>query len=184
MDSLKRRWFIVLGLAALILGGSFWGNWQKAAAPARTSVVVPVTQPAPAADSAPLVRVSGAVKNPGQYRVGPDSRMIDVINAAGGLAPGADANRVDLAQTVKDGMQIHVPLSAPASGGTAVAGKININTADKDELDRLPGIGPVLAQRIIEYRKAHGPFRDIADLKKVSGIGEAKLNQVKDKITL
>jgi competence protein ComEA len=183
MDSLKRRWLIVLGLAALIVGGSFWGSCQKAAAPARTSAVLPVAQPVPPADGGALVQVSGAVNKPGQYRAGPDSKVIDVINAAGGLAAGADGSRVDLSQPVRDGMSIEVPLRAPAGGGTATAGKVNINTADREELDRLPGIGPVLAQRIIDYRKAHGPFRDIADLKKVSGIGEAKFNQVKDKVT-
>lgn len=184
MDSLKKRWLIVLGLAALIVGGSFWGNWQKAAAPARLSTVTPAVQPAAPMAGAPLVRVSGAVKNPGEYRVGPDSKTLDVINAAGGLAPGADANRIDLAQTVKDGMQIYVPQRIPAGAGTAVAGKVNINTAAKDELDGLPGIGPVLAERIIKYRKAHGPFKDIAELKNVSGIGEIKFNRLKDKITL
>lgn len=181
MDSMKRRWLIVIGLAALILAASFGGNWQKAAAPAPPSAV-PVAQPAPAA-AGPLVYVSGAVQKPGQYRLGPDSRVLDAINAAGGLAPGADGSRIEPAQPVRDGMQVHVPSVAPAAGGPATGGKININTADKDELDRLPGIGPVLAQRIVDYRKAHGPFRDIADIKKVSGIGEAKYNQIKDVIT-
>lgn len=170
MDAGKRRWLILLALAAVIIGGSFWSYRQKTAVTAR---------PAPA-----VVQVSGAVNKPGLYRVEPQSRVADAVNAAGGLADGADVGGIDLTLKVKDGMEIYVPVRAPAGGGPAAAGKVSINAAGKDELDKLPGIGPVLAGRIVEYRRVHGPFKAVSDIKKVSGIGEAKFNRLKDKITL
>ena len=182
MDGLKKHWMVILGLAALIVAGSFWGHWQKTAAPEKTASVVPVAQPAP--DTRPVVYVSGAVNKPGIYRVGSDSRVIDAINAAGGLALGADPNRVNLAQAIRDGQQIHVPVAGAPAAPPGEPGKISINAADKSELEKLPGIGPVLAQRIVDYRNANGLFRDIGDLKKVTGIGDSKYNQIKDKISL
>lgn len=185
MDGLKKHWLIILGLAALIVAGSFWGHWQKTAVPEKPLAVQPAAPPA-AGDSRAVVYVSGAVNKPGVYKIAADGRVIDAINAAGGLALGADANRVNLAQAVRDGQQIHVPVvGGPATPPDAAeAGKVSINAAGKGELEKLPGIGPVLAQRIVEYRQAHGPFRDLGDLKKVTGIGDSKFNQIKDKITL
>jgi competence protein ComEA len=181
MEGLKRHWLIILGLAALIVAGSFWGHWQKTAVPEKTASVVPAQ---PAADGRPVVYVSGAVNKPGLYKIAPGSRVIDAINAAGGLALGADANRVNLAQAVRDGLQIHVPVVGAPAAPPGEAGKVSINAAGAGELEKLPGIGPVLAQRILDYRKANGPFRAIGDLKKVTGIGDSKYDQIKDKITL
>lgn len=133
-----------------------------------------------------VVYVSGAVNKPGVLNVPVNSRVIDVINQAGGLATGADITKVNMAQAIKDGMQIYIPGGMIASGGTAnsaqPAGKVNINSASKEEIDRLPGIGPTLAGRIVEYRQANGPFQNASDLKKVRGISESKLNQLKEKI--
>ncbi len=187
MGGLKRHWLIILAVAAVIVAGSFfYDHWRNAAVVEKASSVVPV-QPGAVPDGQQIVYVSGAVNKPGVYKVGPESRVIDVVNAAGGLAPGADANRINLAQMVKDGMQINVPLSAesgPAAAASAAAGKVSINAADKSELEKLPGIGPVLAQRIMDYRRTNGPFRDVADLKKVTGIGESVFGRLKDKISL
>lgn len=187
MGALRRHWLIILALAAVIVAGSFYDQWRKFVVPEKTASVVPVSQSPAARDNRPVVYVTGAVSKPGVYKVGQESRVIDVINAAGGLSHGADANKVNLAQAVKDGMQIHVPISdVPVSAGAAAAnaGRVSINAADKAALEKLPGIGAVLAERIVEYRKAHGPFRDITELKKVNGIGESKFNQIKDKISL
>ncbi len=187
MGALRRHWLIILLLAAVIMAGSFYGQWQKFAVPEKTASVVPAANGSAVQGGQPVVYVTGAVNKPGVYRVGAESRVIDVINAAGGLAHGADANKVNLAQAIRDGMEINVPISGmPAAPGAAAvdAGRVSINAADKAALERLPGIGTVLASRIVEYRQANGPFRDVNDIKKVNGIGESKFNQIKDKITL
>ena len=192
----KRRKKILLGSIALsILFLSIFGWWQKTS-PAEIVNAVPRNDVAEAAQK-PLpevvVYVSGQVKNPGVLKVCAGSRVLDAVNAAGGLVEGADVVKINLAQTVKDGMQIHVPghLTAPQdnvsmqrqNAPASQNEKININTADAAELDKLPGVGPALAARIVEWRKNKGPFADGAELKKVPGIGEAKYLQLKDKIT-
>lgn len=191
MGGLRRRWLIILALAGVIVAGSFYDHWRKAVPP---EMPAPAAQAVPAAGARPAVHVSGAVNKPGVYEVGPGSRVVDAVNAAGGLAAEADAARVNLAQPVKDGMHVHVPAAGQASSvrsGTADRaapapgnGKVSINAADRGEFESLPGIGPVLAERIIEYRRANGPFRDVTELKKVNGIGEVKFDRIKDRITL
>ena len=131
--------------------------------------------------------------------------VLDAVNAAGGLLPGAEVSGLNLAQRLRDGMQIHVPgrpvikdegsspqyqpvagaarNSSPPAGAPVPAAKVNINTATAAELDQLPGIGPAMAARIVEWRQANGPFQSGEDLKKVQGIGEAKYRKLKDKIT-
>lgn len=205
MDGLRRRWLIIFVLAGLIVAGSFYDHWRKTAPPEKPS---PAAAGQPAADGRPAVYVSGAVNKPGVYKVGPGSRVADAVEAAGGFAPGADTAKVNLAQPVRDGLQVNVPAAratgpahgsaagaatGPAAGTRAAgdketagaeAGKISINAAGRDELAGLPGIGPVLAERIVEYRRDHGPFRALTELKKVNGIGEGKFNRLKDRITL
>ena len=196
-----RRRRIMLGLAAaglVLFCGIGW--WQKTAPPADATLVARSGN-AEAAKRAPqevVVYVSGMVGHPGVLKVSAGARAIDVVNAAGGLLQGADVAKINLAQTVKDGMQIHIPgrpLEAAATNaypvvpGTQAAvkassqqQKININTADATELDKLPGVGPALAGRIIEYRNANGPFKDGEELKKVKGLGASKYEKLKDKI--
>ncbi len=190
--ALKRRLVLIAVLAVVILAGSFYGYWQKNSTPDVTSSGVPVNPIAAenSQESQDVVYVSGAVNKPGVFKLAAGSRVLDAVNIAGGLAPGADSAKINLAQPVSDGMHINVPGNispgnASGNGGAARSGdKININTADKAELDKLPGVGPAMAQRIVEYRQTNGSFKDIAGLKKVPGIGEAKFNQMKDKITI
>lgn len=195
MGGLRRRWLIILALAGLIVAGSFYDHWRKTAVPEKPPAAVPAGQPAALADGRPVVYVSGAVNNPGVYKLGPASRVVDAVDAAGGFAAGADVAKVNLAQAVKDGMQVNVPASGavgPATGATAAGraaasaetGKVSINAAGRGELESLPGIGPVLAERIVEYRRTNGPFQDVGELKKVNGIGEGKFDRIKDRITL
>jgi competence protein ComEA len=114
----------------------------------------------------------------------------DVITAAGGASSNADMVRVNIAQIVRDGDQIHVPTqiaATPRPGASNVPlatpnGPIHINTATSEDLQRLPGVGPALAQAIIAYREANGPFKSMEDLDKVSGIGPARLQEWEGKI--
>jgi competence protein ComEA len=139
-----------------------------------------------------MVDVAGAVKTPGVYELPANSRVIDAIAAAGGAAAHADTSDINLARIIKDGEQVYVDLMTVSSpsiqSGTVQrtvkkkSGPININRATAGELDSLPGIGPVLASRIIDYRKANGPFISVDDLQKVSGIGVSKFAQFKSKV--
>ena len=197
-----RRRRKILGLAAaglILVCGVGW--WQKTAPPA-DATLISRSGNAEAARRTPremVVYVSGMVGRPGVLKVNAGARAIDVVNAAGGLLQGADVTKINLAQTVKDGMQIHIPgrpqeaaalttryPSDPSAQAAAKAApqqeKININTAGAAELDKLPGVGPALAGRIIEYRNANGPFKDGEELKKVKGLGAAKYEKLKEKI--
>jgi len=136
-----------------------------------------------------IVDVTGAVNNPGVYTLKAKSRVIDAIKAAGDSAPGADLSTINLARVLSDGEQIYVDSTIVNSSGVRVpkkvrSGPININRATAHELDALDGIGPVIAQRIVEYRKINGSFLSIDDLQKVSGIGAAKFAQIKAKVRI
>ena len=133
------------------------------------------------------VDVTGEVIHPGVFQLPPNSRVIDAIKAAGGQGKFADLTTINLARIIKDGEQIYVDRKFPGSSGIRNSSSrstsiININRASAKELESLPGIGPVLAARIIEYRKSNGPFTSVDDLKKVPGVGGSKLAKFKEKI--
>lgn len=202
MGYLQRKLIITVMLACGILAYGFYNFVQKTSED-RTFGIVAAPPPGNSANGVSangvssdiVVYISGGVSKPGVYKLTNGSRVVDVVTAAGGFLPGADVTKINLAMLLKDEMHIHVPYTViPISTSPAIASgtannsntgdKVNINTATKDELDKLPGIGPALAERIIEYRTANEPFRDIADIKKVPGIGESKYNQFKNRITL
>ena len=136
-----------------------------------------------------LVDVTGAVNKPGVYTLTGKSRVIDAIKAAGDSAPGADLSTINLARVLSDGEQIYVDSTVVNTSGIRVSkavhtGPININRATVKQLDALDGVGPVIAQRIVDYRKINGPFLTIDDLQKVSGIGAAKFAQIKSKVRI
>jgi competence protein ComEA len=132
-----------------------------------------------------IIHVKGFVFNPGVYELLVGSRVIDALTAAGGLKPGKNSGDLNLARTLIDGEQINVGASAErASAGARSDGLININTATAAQLEELPGIGEVLAKRIIDYRTQNGFFSDISQLGNVSGIGSAKYADLKDKISV
>lgn len=178
----KRALLILAGLLLLLsLFVVFRGNSESNAAP----VITPITVVEPEI----FVDVTGAVNNPGVYTLKGKSRVIDAIKAAGDSAPGADLSTINLARIVNDGEQIYVDSTVINSAGVRVAksihtGPININRATARQLDALDGIGPVIAQRIVDYRKTNGSFISIDDLQKVSGIGAAKFAQIKAKVRI
>lgn len=134
------------------------------------------------------IHIIGEVKYPGIVILKTGQRIIDAIDAAGGETEEADLNKINLAQLLSDGDKIYVPSIndneiEEYKDTTSRSSTVNINTATLEELTSLPGIGESTAQRIIDYRKQNGKFKNIDDLKKVSGIGESKFNNLKEKIT-
>jgi competence protein ComEA len=148
------------------------------------------------------VHVAGAVREPGLYRVPPSARIAVALERAGGPTARADLTAVNLAATVEDGQQILVPrrgAALAASGASAAGGsgaappglgtpgspgvpQISLATATLEQLDTLDGIGPTLAQRILEYRQAHGGFRSVEELREVEGIGEKRFASLREAV--
>ncbi len=163
--------------------------------PQPADVVLISPSPSPQPESTPTPRplrvyISGAVRHPDVYSLGPDSIVKDAIEAAGGPTDEADLDRINLAAPVRDGQHVYVPhlgekdlpVEPPANPSTS-NGKININTADQSELETLPGIGPSIAGRICDHRETHGPFAQPKDIMDVSGIGPATFEKIRDLIT-
>ncbi|MFA6074333.1 MAG: helix-hairpin-helix domain-containing protein [Negativicutes bacterium] len=201
MDPQRKKLLIVSVIFIAVLVTAYFILWREPVVP---DVVNPATKPlAQTVSNDVVVYVSGGVIKPGVYKLPTKSRAIDAVNAAGGLAIGANPGAVNMAQVCLDGMHINVPMkfsqdnnvspSVNPDGTPAMAytpdlslnvQKISINTADKVSISALPGIGDALAQRIIDYRTKNGSFTVIEDVKKVSGIGDARYNKIKDQITL
>ncbi len=188
-DLLFRIWERGLSYAlALVLGMALaWGMVLTA----RTPRGEPIHLKPPPTPPPVVVHVACAVTQPGVYALPPGARVADALQAAGGPQPQANIHALNLAAPLKDGQQICVPWQhdhavgplPQASATLAPAAKVNINTADIAQLEALPGIGPTLAQRIVAYREAHGPFASIDDLVHVPGIGPATLERLRPWIT-
>ena len=178
---IQKRALLILGALIIVFSSLLVvrGNSHEVAAPP----IVPIQIAAPEI----FIDVTGAVNKPGVYTLSANSRVIDAIKAAGNSAPGADLSTINLARVLSDGEQIYVDATVVNSAGVRVSknvrrGPININRASASQLDSLDGIGPVIAKRIIEYRKVNGPFLTVEDLQKVSGIGVAKFSTIKSKV--
>jgi competence protein ComEA len=155
------------------------------AAPAVTPVR-PVAKPKAVASKLLVVDVAGAVRRPGLYRLRSGSRIDDAITAAGGPKPKAQLGAVNLAAPLADGEQVVVPGSGAAgvaaatpSAGSSPTAPLDLNTASLEQLESLPGIGPVTAQKILDYRQQHGAFHSVDELQGVPGIGPAHMAQLK-----
>lgn len=146
-----------------------------------------------------VVHLVGAVRKPGVYSLPLGSRVLDAVKLAGGLAKDAAPDAINLAAQIRDGEQIRIPrrdesarlpavgtplpVTSDGSGGVgAQPGKINVNTAEQAQLEELPGIGPSLAGRILEFRQANGPFKSFGELDAVSGIGPALLGNLRERV--
>jgi len=205
LSALSRR--ELAGLVAVVLvalaGVGLW-YVRSLPRPVEVGAARPAVAPAAAASSSPspaviVVNVAGWVKHPGVFEFHDGDRVIDAIDAAGGVKKGAVLEALNLAALLTDAEQVLVPRASPggaasvpglvpgatAAGSTGVAGaKINVNTATESQLEALPGIGPVLAQRILDYRTQHGPFPTVDALDDVSGIGPATLADLRDLVTV
>jgi competence protein ComEA len=192
---LSRRRVILGGLllvAVLLLGARFLVRAGTAAAPVPPPIVGSVESGGVAGAAAPeasrlVVYVVGAVRRPGLYRLPPGSRVADAVTRAGGATRRADPAALNLAAPVADGQQVLVPARLPrvvaAAQGAPVAGApvgpVQLSVATAEQLDALPGIGPVTAQKIIDYRAAHGALRSVDDLDDIPGIGPARVEQLR-----
>jgi competence protein ComEA len=187
----------LVALLAVTLGGA--GLWyvrslprpvEVAAAPSGGTASAPASA-SPSPEVVVLVDVAGWVRRPGVYEFTEGARVIDAIDAAGGARSGAVLEALNLAAPLTDGTQILVPREgqegvapAPVTGGAVAGGLVNVNSAIATELEELPGIGEVIAQRIIDYRTENGPFATVDELLDVSGIGDAILESIRELVTV
>lgn len=189
------RALIVVGVVGIAVAGFL--AWQ--ARPQVEPVPARIEQaPAASRSSGPsgtvVVAVTGRVHHPGLIRLPSGARVADAVDAAGGVLPDTDLSFVNLARKLTDGELVTIGVSPPPgvaaapgadtpAGGPA-AGPVNLNTATAAQLEALPGIGPVLAQHIVDYRTRHGQFRSIDELQQVEGLGAARFKQLKPLVTV
>jgi len=199
-----------LGCAALI--AALLAGWWVLAGRAHSVPISTSPPPPPPAASSPaqsaassasgapaavvVVDVVGKVRRPGVYRLRTESRVDDALRAAGGALPGVDMSSLNRARKLTDGEQIAVGVTgAPAAGGPSAgpggsagsasgSASVDLNTASIEQLDGLPGVGPVLAQRIVDWRTAHGRFASVDQLREVSGIGPSKFDDIRGLVTV
>ena len=211
LDSLADRlgisaWSVVIGTACVVAAAV--AGWWAFATPTpppvedvlpRVDVAGPVVaapdQATPAASTI-VVHVDGGVVRPGVHELVAGARVIDAIEAAAGLLPEADRERLNLAAPVADGQRVWVPIVGedeppiePVIGGTTEAdasagGVVNLNTADQAALETLPGIGPSIAGAILQHREREGAFERVEDLLEVAGIGPSRLAQLEPLVTV
>jgi competence protein ComEA len=184
----RRQLFgVAVGVVVLLLLAiRHFGGGGGAAAPVVTPVQ-PAAKPKPAASKLVVVDVAGAVRRPGLYRLREGSRIDDAIASAGGPTVKAQLDTVNLAAPVADGEQIVVPgrgtpggaAASPPAAGSSPSAPLDLNSATLEQLEALPGIGPVTAQKILDYRQQHGAFHSLEELQGVPGIGPAHMAQLK-----
>jgi competence protein ComEA len=195
-------------LLVLVFAGPRWARIGTARSPVGAAPLGPAGAAAsPPLGAAPItsglvIHVVGAVRRPGLYRLGDGKRVADAVARAGGATRRADLAALNLAAPLVDGTQVLVPARAnvacgggasgsavvgstsPGQAGTAGAGpKVSLSTATAEQLDALPGVGPITAQKILDYRAEHGPFASVDDLDAVPGIGPTRIDELRDLVT-
>jgi competence protein ComEA len=187
-ELLSNRRHALIGAVVLVVVLALAGRKVLPRGGAAIPPPVRVAAAAPAAKRPLLfVHIVGAVRRPGLYRVPDGARVATAVARAGGPTPKAQLELVNLAARLADGEQVVVPrrgavAAAPvgASGGAAASGPVHLNSATLEELDALPGVGPVTAQKILDYREQHGSFGSVDELDAVPGIGPARLADLRD----
>jgi competence protein ComEA len=190
---------VVLVVAAVFAAQHFWAGRpqtvrapelvkQGAAPEPRPSPGPPLSGAGPAGRI--FVDVSGKVRRPGVHRLPTGSRVADALRAAGGVRAGTDLTGLNRARVLTDGEQVIVGGPAPpgqavtgsGTGGAQAAGPVSLNSATVEQLDTLPGVGPVLAQHIVDYRTQHGGFRSVDELREVNGIGDRRFADLQPRV--
>ena len=190
-EKLRAVGWVAAAVVAVVLGMRLLSSGESDAGEPVVARAAPGGPAPPAVRSEVMVQVAGEVARPGVYRVAAGSRVNDAVARAGGLTRRADPAGVNLVARVQDGQQVVVPRRGaagaaaglvPGAGGKGVAasaGPVSLSSATVAQLDTLDGIGPTLAQRIVEYRQAHGGFSSIGQLRQVEGIGEKRFAALK-----
>jgi len=178
----SRRRALVLAAAALALLAVAGRTLAGAGAAAEQPSQALVAEPATAAPKL-VVHVAGAVRRPGLYRLAEGKRVADAVARAGGATAPADTAAINLAAPLADGMQVLVPKRVPGGGGETVGGRVSLSSATAAQLDALLGIGPVTAQKILDYGAEHGGFRSVEDLDAIPRIGPARVEQLRDAVS-
>ena len=192
----RRESWLVAGVAgvAVVAALLMWTRGAPAniAPPAATGVAAGMSSPSPTPTAALFVHVSGAVKRPGVYEFPTGARVADAVESARARSD-ADLNALNLAEPLSDGVKIDVPkrgeqvvsaMPTPVASSSPVGALVNVNTADQTTLETIPGIGPVTAAAIIDWRTQVGPFSSIDQLLEVSGIGPATLESIRPYVTI
>lgn len=183
-----RRSGWVYGLVALVLAVMAWRSMGGGGDEGSTAPAARVVR-RPDVPAMTLVHVAGAVRRPGVYRMGGDSRVIQAVRMAGGPTGRADLSRLNLAAPLADGQQVLIPErvragAAPANapGAGAAAGPVSLSSATAADLEALDGVGPALAARIVAWRDSHGGFSSVDQLDEVPGIGPARMEALRPRL--
>jgi competence protein ComEA len=184
------RALAVVAVVAVGIAGFVAWRARPSAEPVPIRVSASGTAAVPSSSGGLVVAVAGRVQRPGLVRLPGGSRVADAIEAVGGVLPGTDLSFVNLARKLVDGELVVVGVTPPpglpdaGGGGSAAAGPVNLNTANVAQLESLPGVGPVMAQHIIDYRSKHGGFKSVAELRQVEGVGDSRYAQLKELVTV
>ncbi|MGI5270007.1 helix-hairpin-helix domain-containing protein [Nonomuraea sp. CA-218870] len=186
------RALLALGAVAVLVAGFFLWRSRPVPEPLPAPTPVPSSMPGPgpgpaqstAVTTKVTVHVAGKVHDPGVYPLPTGSRVQDAISAAGGVRRGASLDTLNLARRLVDGEQIMVgrPAVAPGPAEAPDAAVLDLNAATQDQLEQLPGVGEVLASRIVDFRTTHGGFTSVDQLREVSGIGTRRFEEIKPKV--
>jgi competence protein ComEA len=189
-------WVVRAEGSATVVPAATWSEIEAAEPSVDTPLVTPAAEPVAATETEPavvVVDVAGKVRRPGIATLPLGSRVVDALEAAGGVRRGVDLTTLNLARVLVDGEQIVVGLPQPAGvaapaasapGGSAAGVMVNLNAASQSELEELPGVGPVTAAAILQWRTDNGPFTSVDELLEVSGIGDATLAEIAPFVTL